>query len=122
MLSSLLYDSLPYFLQAVSLAEPGARLPDSKSPALTALGSLVLEGPCVAFYKDSSDSNSGPQVCAKEKTKTSYPLSSPPASIFSVFNSCALRGRQKTYSVSLHAPGSTLFCAYVPYILANAEV
>lgn len=35
------------------------------SPALTALGSLVLEGPYVAFYKDSSDSNSGPPVCAK---------------------------------------------------------
>lgn len=67
MLSILLYDSLHYFLQAVSLAEPGARLPDSKSPALTALGSLVLEGPCVAFYKDSSDSNSGPQVCEKRK-------------------------------------------------------
>lgn len=76
------------------------------SPALLALGSLVLEGPCVAFYKDSGDQI---QVLGFVQ-KIILPTELSPASIFSMFNSCALRGRQKTYSVPLHAQQHPVLC------------
>ena len=76
------------------------------SPALSALGSLVLEGPCVAFYKDSSDQI---QVL-RFVQKILLPTELSPASIFSMFNSCALRGRQKTSSVPLHAQQHPVLC------------
>lgn len=112
MLSILLYDSPPYCLQAVSLAEPGARLPDSKSsnPPVSSPHSIRVPG----AWWSLCGSLQGLQWFKLRSSglckKYSYPLGSPPASIFSMFNSCALRGRQKTYSVPLHAQQHPVLC------------